>query len=1138
MKKFYENHKKSCVYAGALTAFLALYAALGFLGAPWLLTSVAPKILADKNASLSITKAEFNPFTFELNVTGIALKTNSDVFKADSIFIELNARKIFKAELNLAKVVLNNPAVNIERNADLSFNFTPLIQTDEPEKKDEKASGESFFNVTLDTFEIIKGDARYADNSLKKPFAATLKDVSYKITNINLKEYSAGKHTLDTGSSLFSEFDWNGGVSLKPLKIYGSVSFKDLNVSKIAQSYVDAADLNISEGLLNARLKYVVSIDEAGIGAQLEGARISAKDFAARQNETKLNFSELTLDGLNLNGNFGDANELSASLKGLNLSEFALNETALKQTAISDIKLKLNKDGDAGVEIGDLNSSNFNLNGADYEAGLGGVLIRDINASGKDEFKNLALSVEEISLNFPKFSGFNVAAFSENFSLNDVNASLVLENNATKIGVRLGSFKTAPIDVSGAKEKLLRVDFLSANDLNFSGDKVNLKNFSIGKTEVFSGKKSFGGFGKILSEGLNFNLQNQNLILADARIEDAFYADELSKNGAEAINNLAVLRPKKSVKTAKTQPRQAQKNKSDFVAVIKNIELINAKANISQRFLPKRTSHEIVLKNAKISDFSSDFSKPFGLVLNAATGEKISLNANGKISLEPLDVSLNLKTNFNDLAALNKIVQNYLNAEISSGKIAMNTKVNFSKTYKIQGDFKMSKFGLNDANGTKTVAIDEIKIGKIALDEHGIKMKNLAVNSPFIKAHLDANRMFNLTKLLKTSDENASEPDGESRKTGDEKPFAVNLENLALNNVDVDFSDDSLVLPFVFGIKNLNAKIDRVQNGAISRISSNGVIGSGGSANVEIKTDALNPKKFSEIRLNFKDVELSEVTPYSATFVGRKIDSGLLNLALVYDIEDRKMDGENNIVIDKIKLGESVESDSAVSLPLQLAISILQDSNGVINLNLPVSGDLDNPQFSYGGIVWQAIKQIFVDVVSSPFRLIGSALGIKDAGELAAIDFTAGSSEIMESQSKKIARFKGIADTKKDVIFVISPALNKQADEFALQKLSVDKLVSRTAASSGKSEFEALQDIARAKLKNPPADPRDELARLQKVTEADLEKLASKRAENIFNAMTAAGVPQNQLKIADKIQEADVKTNVYVGAPIGIENLK
>ena len=144
----------------------------------------------------------------------------------------------------------------------------------------------------------------------------------------------------------------------------------------------------------------------------------------------------------------------------------------------------------------------------------------------------------------------------------------------------------------------------------------------------------------------------------------------------------------------------------------------------------------------------------------------------------------------------------------------------------------------------------------------------------------------------------------------------------------------------------------------------------------------------------------------------------------------------------------------------------------------------------------------------------------------------------MESQSKKIARFKGIADTKKDVIFVISPALNKQADEFALQKLSIDKLVSRTAASSVRSEFEALQDIARAKLKNPPADPRDELARLQKVTEADLEKLASKRAENIFNAMTAAGVPQNQLKIADKIQEADVKTNVYVGAPIGIENLK
>ena len=117
-----------------------------------------------------------------------------------------------------------------------------------------------------------------------------------------------------------------------------------------------------------------------------------------------------------------------------------------------------------------------------------------------------------------------------------------------------------------------------------------------------------------------------------------------------------------------------------------------------------------------------------------------------------------------------------------------------------------------------------------------------------------------------------------------------------------------------------------------------------------------------------------DFTPYSAKFAGRKIDSGKLSAEIDYQIRKSRLHGENRVVLDTLVLGDRVENSSAPNLPLDLALALLKDADGRIDLDLPVTGDLDHPEFSYGHLIWKAIVNVIEKVVTAPFRAIGNPL--------------------------------------------------------------------------------------------------------------------------------------------------------------------
>jgi len=155
-----------------------------------------------------------------------------------------------------------------------------------------------------------------------------------------------------------------------------------------------------------------------------------------------------------------------------------------------------------------------------------------------------------------------------------------------------------------------------------------------------------------------------------------------------------------------------------------------------------------------------------------------------------------------------------------------------------------------------------------------------------------------------------------------------------------------------------------------------------------------NPLASLDIATSFKRVELTTLTPYSGKFAGYRIRKGRLNLDLHYLITKGQLKAENKVVVEQLQLGEKVDSPDAVNLPLKLAIALLKDVDGKISIELPVTGDLNNPQFSVMPIVWQTLRNLVVKAAAAPFKFIGGLISGGDSADLGTVSFAPGSDEL------------------------------------------------------------------------------------------------------------------------------------------------
>ena len=236
-----------------------------------------------------------------------------------------------------------------------------------------------------------------------------------------------------------------------------------------------------------------------------------------------------------------------------------------------------------------------------------------------------------------------------------------------------------------------------------------------------------------------------------------------------------------------------------------------------------------------------------------------------------------------------------------------------------------------------------------------------------------------------------------------------------------------------------------------SRIELQGRVDEFGQVRVTGTVTPLDPPADTDLRVVFENVDMPKLSAYSVPFAGREIASGRLDLDLGYQISDGALEGENRIVLRDFELGDKVDHPGALSLPLGLAVALLKDPDGRINLDVPVRGDVNDPEFRYGGVVVKAVLNLITRIVTSPFALLANLVGA-EADELEFVTFAAGSGELSPPELEKAAKIAAALALRPQLVLQMAGTFDPISDSAVLKAAKVDQRIDERVAGAEDSE--------------------------------------------------------------------------------------
>ena len=272
--------------------------------------------------------------------------------------------------------------------------------------------------------------------------------------------------------------------------------------------------------------------------------------------------------------------------------------------------------------------------------------------------------------------------------------------------------------------------------------------------------------------------------------------------------------------------------------------------------------------------------------------------------------------------------------------------------------------------------------------------------------------------------------------------LAVTVGRVVVNDGAADFADLSLPLPFAAHITDLNGEMTTLSSASTqpSSLAFEGAVDEYGLVRVTGDISALDPTQFTDVDVRFQNIQIPKFTAYSIPLAGHEISQGALDLDLGYSLDDGQLVGRNNIVLRNFELGDKVPHPDAADLPLGLAVALLKDVDGKIDIDLPVKGDVNDPEFGYGGVVGKALANLIVKIVASPFMLLGNLVGA-DAGDLDSLVFYPGRSDVTPPELEKLAKLTEALALRPELALQIPGTYARNLDTVALQRIQLDAQV-------------------------------------------------------------------------------------------------
>ncbi|TFH77324.1 DUF748 domain-containing protein [Pseudomonas kribbensis] len=500
--------------------------------------------------------------------------------------------------------------------------------------------------------------------------------------------------------------------------------------------------------------------------------------------------------------------------------------------------------------------------------------------------------------------------------------------------------------------------------------------------------------GKIRSQ----KLETWAALEADGQLDwQKLFASQPSKPAAKAAAE-----PKSTPAAADSPKTEAAAPGKPWQVLLKDVQLRDYKVHLADRSAKPEVTLDVTPLNVDLQNFDSLNGSPFNVKLDAGLGKQGKINADGVVNLAPVTAQLNVKTQDIDLRVAQSYINPFIRLELRSGMLGSDLKVNLKSTeplaLSVTGRAQVDQLHTLDTLKTR----DFLKWQQVVVEglnyQHGDSLSIDRINlfQPYARFMINDDRTTNIDDLLIPQPADSGTKTAAAKPAGNSKPLGIHIGGIVINDGSANFADFSLTPNFATAIQQLNGQIGTIDSRQAkpASVDVKGKVDRYAPVTIKGAVNPFDPMASLDIATSFKRVELTTLTPYSGKFAGYRIRKGRLNLDLHYVITKGQLKAENKVVVEQLQLGEKVDSPDAVSLPLKLAIALLKDVDGKISIELPVTGDLNNPQFSVMPIVWQTLRNLIVKAAAAPFKLIGGLVSGGGSEDLGTVSFAPGSSEL------------------------------------------------------------------------------------------------------------------------------------------------
>ncbi len=510
----------------------------------------------------------------------------------------------------------------------------------------------------------------------------------------------------------------------------------------------------------------------------------------------------------------------------------------------------------------------------------------------------------------------------------------------------------------------------------------------------------------------SIDLAKQQIIVGKIRSEKLETWAALERDGQLDWQKLFASQPAKATPKEKAEPAAAEPSAEEKAAkepskpwqvLLKDVQLRNYQVHLADRSQKEPVALDVGPLNADLQNFDSLNQSPFTLKLDTGVGKQGKLQAAGEVNLAPVTAKLDVSTRDIDLRVAQAYISPFIRLELRSGMLSSDLKVDLKSTeplaFSVGGKAQVSQLHTLDTIKNR----DFVKWQQLDLSGlsyvHGdaLSIDKVALLQPYARFIINEDRTTNVDDLL--IPQPASAPATSQTKpatASTDKPLGIRIGGIDINDGSANFADLTLTPNFATAIQQLNGQIGTIDNRkpAPAKVDVKGKVDRYAPVTIKGALNPFNPLASLDIATSFKRVELTTLTPYSGKFAGFRIRKGRLNLDLHYLITNGQLKAENKVVVEQLQLGEKVDSPDAVDLPIRLAVALLKDTEGKISIELPVTGDLNNPQFSVMPIIWQTLRNLVLRAAQAPFKFIGGLIAGGGAEDLGNVAFAPGSSDL------------------------------------------------------------------------------------------------------------------------------------------------